>query len=330
MTILVVGATGVLGRRVVPLLLAQGHAVTAVGRSPERLAPLARLGAAVAAASLFDREAMTRVMRGHAVVVNLATHVPGTGPRAFLPGAWAEMDRVRREGSAGLADAAIAQGVQRFVQESFALTYPDSGDRWVDETDPVRPAPYNRTAIDAEMSAARVTRAGGAGVALRFALLYGPDDAFTRDVFRSVRRGWLPIFGRPDGYVPMVAHDDAARAVVAALDVPAGVYNVVDDEPLTRRALGDAVAAIVGARPPKLPPPWAARLGGSLGETIARSLRLSNRKLREAGHWAPEYPSAREGWRAAYASFAPAARAAHPDVTVCGAPSHAPSHAADV
>lgn len=329
MTILVVGATGVLGRRVVPLLLAQGHAVTAVGRSPQRLAPLARLGAAVVAASLFDRHAMTRVMRGHAAVVNLATHVPGTGPRAFLPGAWAEMDRVRREGSAVLADAAIAQGVGRFVQESFALTYPDSGDRWVDETVAVRPARYNRTAVDAELSAARVTRSGGVGVALRFALFYGAGDPFTRDVFRYVQRGLLPLLGRPDAYVPMVAHDDAACAVVAALDVPAGVYNVVDDEPLTRRALGDAIAAIAGARPPKLPPPWAARLGGSLGETIARSLRLSNRKLRDAGRWRPEYPSARDGWRAAYASLAPPARAAHAGVAVGGAPSPTRSHAAD-
>jgi nucleoside-diphosphate-sugar epimerase len=311
MTILVVGASGVLGRRVVPLLLLQGRAVTAVGRSPERLAPLAALGASVATASLFDRAAMMRVMRGHEAVVNLATQVPGTGLRAFLPGAWAGMDRVRRQGSAMLADAAIALGVERFVQESFALTYPDAGDRWVDETCPVRPAPYNRTTVDAEMSAARVTRAGGVGVALRFALLYGPGDAFTHDVFRSVQRGWLPLFGRPDGYVPIVAHHDAARAVVSALAVPAGVYNVVDDEPLTRRALGDAIAAIVGARPPKLPPPWAAKLGRSVGETIARSLRLSNRKLREAGRWSPEYPSAREGWRAAYTSFVPAAGGAH-------------------
>jgi nucleoside-diphosphate-sugar epimerase len=90
------------------------------------------------------------------------------------------------------------------------------------------------------------------------------------------------------------------------------VYNVVDDEPLTRRALGDVIAAIVGAPPPRLPPAWAAALGGSLGETIARSLRLSNRKLRAAHGWAPRYPSAREGWRAAYGSLPSPTPAADP------------------
>jgi nucleoside-diphosphate-sugar epimerase len=274
--------------------------VTAVGRSRERLAPLARLGAATSTASLFDRDEMTGVARGNEAVVNLATHVPGTGPRAFLPGAWAEMDRVRREGSAILADASLAAGIGRVVQESFALTYPDSGAAWVDESVPPRPAAYNRTALDAEESAHRVTAAGGAGVALRFALLYGgAEDGFTRDVLRYARRGWLPLLGRPDGYVSMVTHDDAASAVLAALVAPPGVYNVVDDQPLTRQTLADVLGAVLSVRAPRLPPRWVARLGGSLGETIARSLRLSNRALRIATGWRPRYPSGREGWRAA-------------------------------
>lgn len=298
MNILVLGATGVIGRRVVPLLRAQGHVVTAAGRSRERLT---RLGAPFATVNMFDREAVARLVRGHTAVVNLATHVPGGGARMFLPGAWKEMDNVRRDGSAIVADAAIAAGVERLVQESIALTYPDSGAHWVEETVPPQPARYNRSAIDAEESAARVTRSGGIGVVLRFALFYGPGDAFTRDILRCVARGWLPFPGRPDAYVPMVAHEDAASAVVAALGVPAGVYNVVDDEPLTRRALGDAVAAIVGAPPPRLLPVWAARLAGSLGETMARSLRLSNRKLRAAAPWDPRYSSAREGLRDAHA-----------------------------
>lgn len=270
MKIFVTGATGVVGRRAVPLLLGAGHQVTARGRSRERLAELARAGAVTKAIDLLDRDSVAAAMAGHDAVVNLATHVPGAGVRAFLPGAWAENDRVRRAGSAILADAAIALGLGRFVQESFALTYPDSGTRWVDESVPVQPARYNRTVVDAEMSAARVTRSGGVGVALRFALFY---------------------------------------------------YNVVDDEPLTRRTFADAVAAIAGTAPPKLPPSWAAALGGSLGETIARSLRLSNRILRAASTWAPRYPSAREGWRAAYASFTAPTREARGAGAVGAAPS---------
>ena len=298
--VLVIGATGILGRRVVPLLIAAGHSVTAAGRSRERLARLAQAGATTTTVELFDIDAVTRLAKGHGAVVNLATHVPGTGARAFLPGAWREMDRVRRDGSAVVADAVIAAGVERYVQESFALTYPDSGARWLDESVPPRPASYNRTALDAEASARRATAAGRIGVALRFALLYGgAEDGFTRDVLRHARRGWLPLLGRPDGYVSMVTHDDAARAVVAALGAAPGVYNVVDDEPLTRRELAGVLGEVVGLRPPKLPPEWMSSLGGSLGETIARSLRLSNRALREATGWAPKYPSGREGWRAA-------------------------------
>jgi nucleoside-diphosphate-sugar epimerase len=252
---------------------------------------------------LFDQAAVTKAVAGHDAVVNVATHVP-VGTRAFLPWAWRETSRLRKTGSAILATAAIAAGAERFVQESFALTYPDSGDRWIDETMPIRPARYNRSTADAEASAARVTGAGGAGVALRFALLYGANDPFTRDLFSYVKRGILPMFGRPDGYVSMVTQDDAAAAVVAALEVPAGIYNVVEDEPLTRRELGATLADIVGAKPPKIPPAWLAPLAGAIGTTIARSLRLSNRKLKSASAWSPRYASTRESWRAAYASDA--------------------------
>jgi nucleoside-diphosphate-sugar epimerase len=297
MRVLVLGATGALGRRVVPLLLSEGHWVTAGGRSPQRLS---RLGTPFATVDLFDRDAVVGLVRGHDAVVNLATHVPGTGARAFLPGAWKEMDRVRREGSALVADAAIREGVERVVQESFALIYPDSADRWVTESVPARPGAYNRSVLDAEASARRVTEAGGVGVVLRFAMLYGgDDDAFTRDVLRYARRGWLPLLGRPEGYLSMVTHDDAARAVVAALEAPAGIYNVVDSDPIERRELARVLGAVLGVPAPRLPPRWVARLGGSLGETIARSLRLSNEALCTATGWTPVYRSGREGWPAA-------------------------------
>ena len=222
MRILVTGASGVIGQRAVPLMLARGHQVTAVGRSRDRLARQAQVGATATTVDLFDPAAIMNAMAGHDAVVNLATHIPGSFVRAFIPGAWAENDRIRKLGSSILADAAVALGVPRFVQESFALTYPDSGANWVDETIAVQPTRYNRTVLDAEASAMRVTRAGACGIALRFALLYGPGDRFTREMFHYVARGWLPLLGRADGYVSMVTQDDAASAVVAALNAPPG------------------------------------------------------------------------------------------------------------
>ena len=297
-SIFVTGATGVIGRRLLPLLAAAGHTVTAVGRSPAKRAAIERAGARPVELDLFDAAHVRRAVEGHEVVVNLATHIPPTS-RAFLPGAWRENDRIRREGSRILADAAIGAGARRFLQESFAPMYADAGEEWIDERSRLRPARYNRSTIDAEISADRATQAGLEGVVLRFGMFYGPDSGQLRDMIRIVRAGWSPLPGSPEAFVSPVSHDDAATAVVAALDVPAGVYNVTDDEPVRRREFVDVLAAALGVPEPRFPPAWMARLGGSLGELLARSLRISNRKLREASGWAPEYPSVREGLPAA-------------------------------
>jgi 2-alkyl-3-oxoalkanoate reductase len=296
MQIFITGATGVVGRRVIPLLIATGHQVSAVGRTAEKCAALARMGATPVQIDLFAADAVRRAVAGHQVVINLATHIPGSAAM-FLPGAWRANDRIRREASAILVEAALAAGAERFIQESFAPIYPDCGDQWIDEGMPIQPARYNATVVDAERSAERFTQREGAGVVLRFAAFYGPDSAQTRDLIAFVRRGWAPIPGA-DSYFSSVAHDDAATAVVAALRVRAGVYNVVDDEPLRRRVFFDSLADALGVAPPKLPPAWTTLLFGSLGATLKRSLRISNRKLRNESGWAPQYPSVREGWRA--------------------------------
>ncbi|HEU4629837.1 MAG TPA: NAD(P)-dependent oxidoreductase [Gemmatimonadaceae bacterium] len=296
--VLVTGATGVVGRRAVPRLVAQGHQVTAVGRTAEKRAQLEALGARAIALDLFDAAAVRRALDGHDAVLNLATHMPPSTVRMLLPWEWRENDRVRREGSATLVEAALAAGVSRFVQESFAPVYEDGGDGWIDERWPVRPAPYNRTVLDAERAAARFTAAGGTGVVLRFAGFYGPDP-FLRDMLDVVRWGWAPLPGAADAYWSSVSHDDAASAAVAALGLPAGTYNVCDDEPLTRRAFADVLATAAGARPPRLMPSWLTALGGRTVELLSRSQRMSNATLKAASGWAPRWPSAREGIPAA-------------------------------
>ena len=299
MNVFVTGATGVLGRRVIPELLALGHSVTGVSRSLDRLSSLVRPGMTPAECSLFDAPRINEIMRGHDVVINLATHVPA-GADIFLPDAWREMDRIRRDASAVLADSAVAVGVARFIQESFAPIYPDCGDRWITEATLPDAPPHIRSVLDAEASAASVRRSGAAGVVLRFALLYGPDDPLVQQVFSSARRGWTPFVGRPEGFVSLVTHDDAAAAVVAALTLPAGVYNVVDDAPMRRGAIGDHIARLLAVTSPRSEPPWAAKLADSVGESLTRSLRISNGKLKRACTWAPIVANAREGFRLAF------------------------------
>ncbi len=314
MNIIIAGATGVVGRRAVPLLRDAGHDVTGVARSSAGRAQLARMGAKTIDLNLFDPVAVRRAVADHEVVMNLATHIPRSPLQMFLPWAWRENDRLRRVGSATLVDASIAEGVSLYVQESFAPVYPDCADRWIDETQPIAPVRYNRTVADAEAAAARFSGAGGRGVVLRFGSFYGPDAFQTIAMIDAVRKGWAPLPGSPNAFVSSVSHDDAASAVVAAIGLTPGIYNVVDDEPVTHREFFASLAAALEVRSPRLPPEWVTPLLGSVGEMAARSLRISNRKLRTASDWVPRFPSVRQGWAAAVAEVrarnAPAQRAA--------------------
>ncbi|MEJ2710295.1 MAG: NAD(P)-dependent oxidoreductase [Anaerolineales bacterium] len=284
-------------RRVVPQLVEAGHHVTAIGRSEEKRSQLARMGARPVELDLFDAAAVRRAVAGHEVVINLATHVP-LNLRAFLPGAWRMTSRIRRYGSANLVEAALAGGASRYIQESFAPIYPDCGDQWIDESTLAKAARYNRAVLDAETAAQRFTQEGRTGIALRFAYFYGPDSPMTLETIRYVQRGIAPVFGAPQAFYSSVSHDDAAAAVVAALGLPAGVYNVSDDEPLRRQEYIDSLAEALGVPSPRMAPPWIVKFLGSLGETLARSQRISNRKLKGTSGWTPRYPSMRAGWQA--------------------------------
>jgi 2-alkyl-3-oxoalkanoate reductase len=300
-SIFVTGATGVIGRRVVPELVRRGHRVTAVGRSPEKRAALERMGATAVALDMYDIAAATRALAAHDTVINLATHIPASSFKMLFRRSWRENDRVRREGSAALVSAALAAGVTRFIQESFAPTYEDGGAAWIDEQWRVRPVAYNQSVLDAERSAERFSSGGGTGVVLRFAAFYGPDPLL-RAMVDVVRKGWCPLPGKPDAYISSIAHEDAASATIAAIDLPGGIYNVCDDEPLTRRAWANALASAAGAKPPKLMPAWIGRMT-SLLELLSRSERMSNQKLRAASGWAPRWRSAAVGLPAAVAEL---------------------------
>jgi nucleoside-diphosphate-sugar epimerase len=287
------GATGVIGQRLLPMLVGAGHEVTAIGRTVEQRTQLERTGATAVDVSLFDETALRLVVGGHEVVVNMATHIPSSPLGMLRKSAWAENDRIRREGVANLVDAASRGGARRFVQESFAPVYPDSAAEWIEEDVRLEPTKYNMTVVNAERSASRFT---GDSVVLRFGAFYGQDARQTLAMAALVRHGVAPMPGAPSAFVSSVSHDDAAAAVVSALTIPAGTYNVTDDEPVTHREYFDSLAAALGVPPPKLLPKWTAIFFGGAGELMTRSLRVSNRKLRGASDWRPRFRSVREGW----------------------------------
>ena len=129
------------------------------------------------------------------------------------------------------------------------------------------------------------------------------DSDFTRDTIRYARKGWAASFGRPEGYTSSVSHDDAATAVVAVLGMGAGIYNVVDDEPLRRREYFDALAESLGVPPPIPPPLWVGALDGIGGKPSRIAATLNREAPSEIRAWAPKYPSVREGYRAVVAQM---------------------------
>ena len=290
----VAGATGVLGRRAVPLLVAAGHEVSALARSDTRAALVTGLGATPVRADLFDPESVRRAVAGHEAVCNLATHIPAParmGRPVVLGGERPDPDR----GVAPPRRRRAGRGAARYVQESIAFLYRDGGSAWLDESSPIDAVAHLRSAPVAESQAARVTAAGATGVVLRFAVFYGPDSDTTLAMIRLARRR-IALSAGPDRYMSSITTDDAAAAVVASLSAPAGLYNVGDDEPVTGREFFAALAGALGVAPPFIAPAGLARLGGSMAAAVTRSQRVSNRAFAAATGWKPAQRSVRDGW----------------------------------
>ncbi len=297
MKVFLAGGTGVVGTRALPALVAAGHEVTAVARGPEKGALVERLGGTPVTVDLFDPAAVATAVAGHEVVANLATAIPPLS-RSARKKAWATNDRIRREGSRNLVDAALAAGASRYVQESICFPYLDAGDRWIDEDSPVDHESWGfGGAGEAERQTARFTAGSdGAGVVLRFAQFYAADSGHTITMSGLLRRRINPFPGDPDGYVSQIHAEDAGSAVAAALAAPAGIYNIVDDEPLVRREAGPAAAAAMGLRPPRTLPGWVWKASPPTAKTVMRSLRVGHDRFTAATGWTPRHPSIRTGW----------------------------------
>ena len=297
MKVLLTGATGAIGRPTVRRLLESDHEVRAVARDDAKAEQLRGLGAEPIRTDLFEPQSVKTAVAGVDAVLHLATNVPPISKMA-VPMAWKTHNRLRTEASRLLLDAARAHDVETFVKESITFTYPDRGDEWIDESvEPETSARLLLPTLEGERLLARFGADGGRGVLLRFGLFYGPENRATEENLRLAKTRVGPIPGDPDGFVSSIHMEDAATAVVAALDAPAGVYNVVDDEPLRRREYTDAFAAAFDLPHLRILPPGVIRVvGGSGAKALTASHRVSNKKFETATGWAPAYPSAREGW----------------------------------
>jgi len=209
--------------------------------------------------------------------------------------AWRDNARVRTEGSAAVAGAARDAGVGRVIQESASMLYRDRGALWIGEDMPIDSYPIARANIAAETNANLFSEAGGTGIVLRFGWFYGPGATHSEQMLAQARHHIGLILGPPDSYVSSIHMTDAAAAVAAALHAPAGTFNVVDDEPLTKRQYAAALADAAGKDMWLRGPGRAALLFGDRLTSLTRSLRVSNARLRDTTGWAPHYPSVPRG-----------------------------------
>jgi nucleoside-diphosphate-sugar epimerase len=257
-------------------------------------------------ADLSAPNALRIAVAGCDAILHLASKIPAP-PAAQDIRSWEENDWIRRVGTRHLVEAALAACVGVFVYPSVVFVYPDSADTWVDARTRVDPPPTLVSDLEAEREVARFTASGGRGVVLRLGRLYGADNPSTTALLRAARQGIALTTGRGDAYESWTCADDAATAFRAAIEsVPAGIYDVVDDEPLRRDEEAEVLARAVGR--PRLARPETAAPGqpmGALDEAISRSVRVSNRLFRDASGWTPRFRSLREGLAAIVAAEQP-------------------------
>jgi len=302
------GATGVIGRRLVPMLLADGHQVTGMTRSPGKVDALRAVGVEPVVADALDAEAVRRAVsdaRPDAVIHQLTSLPPRIDPRT-IGRDFAMNDRLRSEGTRILVDAAQAAGATRILAQSIAFAYaPGPAGTVHEESDPLyvdSPEPFRRSARALDDLERTVVGAGG--IALRYGYFYGPGSSISASgsMGEDLARRRMPIVGRGQGVWSFVHVDDAARATVAALTHGGpGAYNIVDDDPAPVARWLPALAEALGAKKPLRVPEWLARpMAGSYGVAImTRAQGASNNLAKRELGWKPEYSSWREGFRTA-------------------------------
>jgi nucleoside-diphosphate-sugar epimerase len=306
MRVFVAGATGAIGRPLIPKLVEAGHEVTGMTRSEERAAGLREAGARAVVADVFDEERVTEAVRGAGAeaLVHELTALPETIDFRD-PTLYEQTNRLRGEGTRILLDAARAAGARRFVAQSIAFAYAPTGDWVKDEDSPLlRGAEGSfgeavRTLVEMER---RVVEADGLqGLVLRYGALYGPGTHFASDgsIAEEVRRRRYPVVGRGHGVFSFIHVDDVAGATVAAVERGGpGVYNVVDDDPAPMREWLPVYAEALGAKKPLRVPVLIARLlAGKQAAGFATTLRgASNAKARSELGWSPHHGSWRQGF----------------------------------
>ena len=306
MRVFVTGATGALGRYLVPGLVAAGHEVTATTRAPGKVAQLREAGAEPVVVDGLNREAVIAAVRAAApeVIVHQMTALADLRNLRNVDQAFAATNELRTRGTDNLLAAAARAGTRRVIAQSYAGPAPDkpSGRALKTEADPLDWRPIRGAA---QMPAAityvdkTVPLEAPEGIVLRYGSFYGPGASDV--LLHMVRKRQLPVIGGGTGVWSFVEITDAAAATLAAVGRGApGVYNVVDSDPAPVAEWLPYLAKVAAAKPPVRVPAWLGRLlaGEFVVAQMTSARGSSNQKARKELGWEPRYASWREGFRA--------------------------------
>jgi 2-alkyl-3-oxoalkanoate reductase len=309
MKILLAGASGAIGRHLVPQLVARGHAVVGTTRSAAKFGALRALGAEPVVVDALDAESVADVVAKAEpeVIVHQLTALSGPMDVRRAKQMAAVTNRLRTEGTDHLLAAACAVGVRRFVAQSNALWMERSGGPVADENGRLEPNPP----ADAESLVGALRHLEDAvtgitwadGIVLRYGGFYGPGTGVGTGpdavMAEQIRKRRFPIVGGGDGVWSLVHITDAASATVAAIERGRpGIYHVADDEPAPVREWLPELARALGAPPPRRVPGWLVRLlgAGAAVDMMMKARGISSEKIKRELDWAPQYPSWRTGF----------------------------------
>lgn len=307
MRVLLAGATGAIGKPLIPLLKAAGHEVHGTTRSAEKCAQLESAGATAQIVDLLEPGAATELIARVEpdVVIDQLTSLPQVFDPRKAKAAYLANDRIRRDGSGALIDAAAAAGVGRYVAQSVAFIYRPGAPGLRSEEDPVwsdAPPPFDASVGVLTENEKKLTDGGAVtGVVLRYGFFYGPGTWYATggSTYEAVAQRKYPLIGGGTGVSSLVHVSDAAAATAIAAERGEGVYNIVDDDPAPMGEMIPAFAEMIGARPPRGLPAWIARpVAGKYLVAAATELPgASNAKAKSELGWSPRIASWREGLR---------------------------------
>jgi 2-alkyl-3-oxoalkanoate reductase len=306
MRIFVAGASGAIGKQLVPLLVGAGHDVIGTATSPRKADALRALGAEPVVLDLLDAEGVGRAVSEAApeVVVHEATALAALGGnlRKFDE-SFAQTNRLRTEGTDNLLAAARAVEARTFVAQSYAgWPYAREGAAVKDEDAALDPSPASNareTLAAIRQLEEHVTAANG--IVLRYGGFYGPGTSLAADgeMVVAIRKRMFPVVGSGAGMASFIHIEDAARATLAAIERGRpGIYNIVDDDPAPVSEWLPYLADVVGAKPPRHVPLWLGKLmaGQQLATMMTEGRGASNAKAKRELGWPLLHPSWREGF----------------------------------